>query len=161
MRHNTLPISDLGVTLRLLADIGDCHPSGLSRLDKPHITKEIGMENQVAQATETKTKKAREMRSINVRLMGDGQTLHIRAFKLSGDLGRWRSEVIVTTGKGKSAKRERGNTDEHADLAAAKAAIDKLTKDAERAGWTKKPTRSFVRAADAFTGIPKPAKSKK
>jgi hypothetical protein len=124
-----------------------------------HRFKEKHMADQATETTVETPKKKREMRSINVRLTGDGQGLHIRAFKLTE--GRWRSELIITTGTGKKATRERGNTDQHADLAAAKAAVEKLTKDAEKAGWQRKPTRSFERKADAFSGIPKPKSAKK
>jgi hypothetical protein len=119
---------------------------------------EQAKDNAAAQA-EPKVKKARQVRSINVRLDGEGQQLHIRAYKIAG--GRWRSEAIVITGTGKKAKRERGLTTEHADEAAAKVAIDKAADDAAKLGWQRKAARSFVRKADAFTSIPKPAKVRK
>lgn len=103
-------------------------------------------------------KKPREKRSINVRLVSEGQSLHIRAYRMKSG---WRSEVMVTTGTGKKATRERGVTAEHADEAAAKTAVEKLASDAEKMGWQRKASRSFVRKVDAFTAIPKPAKVKK
>jgi hypothetical protein len=48
-----------------------------------------------------------------------------------------------------------------ADEAAAKVAIDKAADDAAKLGWQRKAARSFVRKADAFTSIPKPAKVRK
>lgn len=103
-------------------------------------------------------KKPRQLRSINTRLTADNQTMHVRAFKTKT---AWRSEVIITTGKGKAAKRERGLTAEHADEASARAAVDKHTDEAAKLGWQRKAARAIaVRQPDAFTSLPKPGKGK-
>lgn len=109
---------------------------------------------------EPKAKSPRQARSINFRFDGQGESLHVRAFRIGG--GRWRSEAIVATGTGKKATRQRGVSAEHADEASARVAVDKLVQEAQKAGWALRPTRSFTRKPDAFASIPRPqAKPKK
>lgn len=127
-----------------------------------------GMEVQMTQQAETvetkaaepKAKRPRQARSVNVRFDGQGESLHVRAFKIGG--GGWRSEAIVATGTGKKATRQRGMSAEHADEAAARVAVDKLVQEAQKAGWVPRPARSFARKPDAFAATPRPqAKPKK
>jgi hypothetical protein len=60
-------------------------------------------------------------------------------------------------------KRTRGATQEHATADAARAALEKLAASAEKTGWRRSATRSFLRAPDAFGlgDLPKPGKTAK
>jgi hypothetical protein len=61
-------------------------------------------------------------------------------------------------GEGKKRKTTRGATTQHANMDAARAAADKLVKDALAKGWTRaERPAGFRPKPDAFTELPSPA----
>jgi len=86
----------------------------------------------------------------------DGSRIQICAER-KGDGAR---SFVITTGVDK--KSLRGMSETHPTFEAAKAAIAKLAREAEKRGWVRKVAgRHFVAKPDAFTSMPSAPKGKK
>lgn len=106
-------------------------------------------------------------KSISVRLTGSGgEEVIVSAYATktgwTSQATRYREPAV----KGKKRSGERGATSEHANITAARAAVDKVVAAFVKAGWTKPEPKAFggfARKADAFTlsSIPKAPSAKK
>jgi hypothetical protein len=107
-------------------------------------------------------------KTYSVRLVSGTEDLTLTAYRTK--LG-WRTEAVhsvpdgktkLANGKIRQRKYERGASQEHTTLDAAKAAIDSGVKAAVKAGWTKPERKAFgfARKEDAFdlAHLPRPGK---
>lgn len=104
------------------------------------------------------TEKAAKRSSVSL-TAGDGDK-KVRLLILARRTGGDRGETVVTTTDAKK-KTTRGMTTKYSSFDDAVAALPKLVKDAEKAGW-KKTVRvgGFKARPDAFTSIPTAPRSK-
>jgi hypothetical protein len=102
---------------------------------------------------------AKVRRSWSARLDGSKDET-LRVFTVAKRDGATTYAIHTTGPKGKRVSK-RGMTSSHSDVAAARAAADRLIADAEKNGW-KRAQRGggFVAKEDAFSQLPKPAKPK-
>jgi hypothetical protein len=70
--------------------------------------------------------------------------------------------VVHSVRDGKRYRNERGATQRHASFEAAVARLAELTREAQKAGWTRRvPRAGFERRPDAFDHIPAPSNPSK
>jgi hypothetical protein len=109
------------------------------------------------------TAKSTAPKSISIRLTAGVEEVLISAYATKTG---WTSQAVryrEPAVKGKKRTGERGATQEHANLAAARAAVEKLAASFVKAGWTRPEPKAFggfARKQDAFglNNLPRPGK---
>lgn len=97
-----------------------------------------------------------EPRSTSIALHASGATIRLIAVRKAAG-----AVTFVVTQEADSKLRQRGCTQDHATFEAATAAIQKMARQAEAAGWSRSTGRvGFARKPDAFTQLPAPPKAK-